>query len=359
MKKISLKSQKGLALVELMIALVLSAVLMLGVTKMFADSVASSSTETALAEVQDSARSAMEIIKRDIRMAGYRGDFPGFVDPIEGSLINLNQVAVRNTANSGTQPDSLNVLRAFETNKPLDLAEDLDGDDITSGSGVVRVVSFYDSANAGSKQITLDRKICYNDGSVFLVSDGEKHVIFKPKDKMKCTDNAADSTDRMTPVGESDVEISLKDFGIPENCNFPTDQSSLPNCPILHEISSVNGSVYSIRAVNPALLRNGVEMVRGVENLQVLLGISDADGKTLYRESCTDNQIDNDQCNVTHVKISLVVASPFSVFSQATAQRFPIYNLSAGDAILQTNDRFLRRVFTSTIQLRNGVELVN
>lgn len=65
--------QAGLSLIELMVALVLSMLLMLGVTQIFLSSKATYSTNQELSEIQESGRFALDILVRDIADAGYQG----------------------------------------------------------------------------------------------------------------------------------------------------------------------------------------------------------------------------------------------------------------------------------------------
>lgn len=67
------RSQLGLSLIELMVALVISTLLILGVTDLFMGSFFSSRTNTELTKMQESGRIALEIIGADARRAGYQG----------------------------------------------------------------------------------------------------------------------------------------------------------------------------------------------------------------------------------------------------------------------------------------------
>lgn len=68
-----MKQQRGLSLIELMVAIVISSILLLGVLQLFSNTSASDRTNTAIARVQESGRVALEIIGDDARRAGYQG----------------------------------------------------------------------------------------------------------------------------------------------------------------------------------------------------------------------------------------------------------------------------------------------
>ncbi len=65
--------QRGLSLIELMVAILLSSLLLLGVLELYSNTSRADRSGSALADLQDDARVAMEFIKRDIRRAGYLG----------------------------------------------------------------------------------------------------------------------------------------------------------------------------------------------------------------------------------------------------------------------------------------------
>jgi type IV pilus assembly protein PilW len=68
-----MNKQTGLSLIELMVAVLISSILILGVTSLFSDTSNTAQTNTALARVQESGRLALELIGADARRAGYVG----------------------------------------------------------------------------------------------------------------------------------------------------------------------------------------------------------------------------------------------------------------------------------------------
>ena len=64
---------RGFSLIELMIAMLLGLVVIAGVTSVFLANMSSYNTNQALSEVQDGARTAFELMSRDIRQAGLTG----------------------------------------------------------------------------------------------------------------------------------------------------------------------------------------------------------------------------------------------------------------------------------------------
>jgi type IV pilus assembly protein PilW len=73
LEHVSCARQRGLSLIELMIAITLGLVLMTGVIQVFLSSKNVFSTQQAVSRIQETGRLAIEFISRDTRMAGYMG----------------------------------------------------------------------------------------------------------------------------------------------------------------------------------------------------------------------------------------------------------------------------------------------
>jgi len=67
------RSAAGLSLIEIMIALAISSVLVLGLVEVFAASRTAYQLSTGLARVQENGRFALDFLQRDVRMAGHLG----------------------------------------------------------------------------------------------------------------------------------------------------------------------------------------------------------------------------------------------------------------------------------------------
>ena len=84
---------KGVTLIELLVVLVLTGLVIGGIYRLFVAQTRAYTVQDQVVEVQQTIRSAMEILLRDLRMAGYDNDSltskigianPIFVDPVNG-----------------------------------------------------------------------------------------------------------------------------------------------------------------------------------------------------------------------------------------------------------------------------------
>ena len=73
MKQISKRREEGLSLIELMIALLIGSILILGVTQVFGASRAAYQLSEGMSRVQENGRFALDYLQRDLRMAGHFG----------------------------------------------------------------------------------------------------------------------------------------------------------------------------------------------------------------------------------------------------------------------------------------------
>ena len=105
-------SRKGFTLVELMVALVLSFILVGAIYGTFTSQQKSYTVQDQIAEAQQNARMAMNVLMRDIRMAGYGMPDGGITigsPPNRETYTNAIQI----TKNGNEQPDSITLVGAF------------------------------------------------------------------------------------------------------------------------------------------------------------------------------------------------------------------------------------------------------
>jgi type IV pilus assembly protein PilW len=74
MKTLNRINKKGITLIELLVGLVLCAIVIAGIYRLFVVQSKAYTVQDQVVEVQQSIRSAMEVLLRDLRMAGYDSD---------------------------------------------------------------------------------------------------------------------------------------------------------------------------------------------------------------------------------------------------------------------------------------------
>ena len=104
-----LSNERGLTLIELMVALAISGIVLAAVTQLFISSNEFYTVQSKVANVQQDIRAAMGVMARDIRMAGY----DNFDGPANSSIDTANSTTLEFSYDNATV-DSLNYGYQFD-----------------------------------------------------------------------------------------------------------------------------------------------------------------------------------------------------------------------------------------------------
>lgn len=366
--------QRGLSLIELMVSLALSATLMAGVVGVFVTMFQADRSQESVSRIQESGRFALNFLTQDLRMAGYLG-CSSTLDPadinntlnappasfqptrtVQGweadssdpGVINnsVENEAVGNTATSGWSTSGGNVLDSTRALPGTDIFR-VWGADPAVDATVTLVTPGVNTVVRMTNTTTIA------DDEILLLSDCQQADWVQA-----CT---------TTLIGTPAViQITLSNGCTPGNV------ASAPlSTGVGAKVMRLAGTVYYVGkrdnvATNPpALFRRRLsttgiagtpeELVEGVEDMQVLYG----ENTNNDNNNAADRFVPADQVSdwdeVVSLRISLLVqslednlvAAPQSyVFNGVT------YNGASGNGANPPDGR-LRRVFTTTINLRN------
>jgi len=136
-------NQNGFSLVEILVAMVLSAVLVTGVIQMYLSSNESYKLQSEMARMQENQRLALAFLQRDIRMAGY---FEGFNKPNYNHIPKFDDSevgGVKMTRNGASAADSDVITVRYEA------TEDCLGQAVTTvaADGNIYAVNQYSISN--------------------------------------------------------------------------------------------------------------------------------------------------------------------------------------------------------------------
>ena len=367
------RRQRGLSLVELMVALALSASLMAGVVGVFVAMFQADRTQEGVSRIQESGRFALNFLSQDLRMAGWlgcsstidrttinntlNGPPPSFqpnrsiqgweADGSDPGVINnaAANEAVGNTAVSGWSTSGGNVIDSTRALPGTDIFRIWNADPTIDAT--------VNSVSPGASTVVNVNNVTIPNGTILLLSDCEKADWVQA-----CTTQTIGS-----PVT---LNMTLSSGCTPGNIANLTLQSGAGA-----KVLKLSGTVYYIGkrdnvATNPPTLfrrtlgTTGIagtaeELVEGVEDMQILYG----ENTNNDNNSAADRFVPADQvtdwANVVSVRISLLVQSlenNLVAAPQAYTFNGVIYNGTSGNGANPPDGR-LRRVFTTTINLRN------
>lgn len=352
----------GLSIVELMVALTIGLILLAALTRLFVTSRSTYTLEEGLARIQESGRFAMEFLAQDIRMAGYIGCTNSTNTTVQNHLNNPTNPGVDVTqylsghryTGSGSSPSALTdwtpalpgtingvvyfsagdvepntdvlvIRHASETGIKL-------GETMANTSAVLRI-----DTNPGG----------FVDNDIVMVSDCSNADIFQ----ITGPDNFGAGTNNLVHnTGES----------TPGNATKPLSKAYTSDAQVMKLITRVYyiGRRSSSASNPPALFRkelatsaamNTQELVEGIETMRFAFG-EDTDATSdkvanIYRiGSAVTNW-----GKVVSVRVGLLAATTTNVDPTTDTRVYTLANDSAGPY----SDNKRRRVFSSTIQLRN------
>lgn len=340
----TVSSQRGLSLIELMIALLLSTFITLGVLTMYLDSTETSQVSRSLARVQESGRIGLDLIARDLRMTG----FAGCADPLQDfgpafDASSLDPVFYRPAVRGGrVDGDEWDDLIAN-----IDVGA-LDGS-ATAGSDVLQI------RRASGPFVTLDEDMASPNATIRTDSDQAVTEFRIGENALITNCVSADVFVVFDPDGFEDDEINHG----PLSVQYPEGSRVFHFNTTVYWVGDTGRDDQRGRAVT-ALYQNGVEVVTGVERLQVLYGVREEGGMVRYENANDMTAADWDM--VDAVQVGLLVSDEQAVMDTADAKTYTLPGLRvqpegvAGAEATYPDDRRLRATFVMTINLRNQIE---
>jgi len=287
----SLPSQRGFTLVELMVALVVGLLVMFGVGQIFVQGKRSASVQDEAGRLQEGARYALQLMKRDIQRAGYLG-------------CSHAATLKENIVSGGSYVDDLEHFVAGHEglqggwNPPLPTELDDPGtadDDVAPGTDVITL----------------------------RFSDGEGLRMTQPKQPYHFRVHNLSVESGACPDGASTYSgLCVGDLVVVSDCT-----------------KARTATVESLH-LEP--------LVDGVEDMQIRYGVDDDGDGIPNRFLTADNVADFRQ--VVAVRIALLLRSTEERLRKPKVRTFHLLKKT----VTTLADRYLRKVFDTTIQLRNG-----
>lgn len=332
---------RGFGLIELMIAITLGLILSTAIIQVFLASRTTYQVQESLSMIQENARFGMHFMGKEIRMSGYMGcNSVGNIEvnviakpasavdflPLQGE----DDVAKSNDFNALAGTDTLEIKRGSDD------AVTLTGNLAPSNSSIQIEDNTYN--------------IVKND--YVLVSDCTSADVFRvtntPKEAGKGTTSldhgsAANSSNRLSKIYGGDSEV----FGFQTTRFFIRDsgRDTAGGQPI-YSLYSQQRSLGSGGAMGAA-----VELIEGVENLQLEYGIDSDGDRAINRYVKAPAVADWNTVLSVRVELTLAANDVGVVGRSGQADAQSVYDTS-GQLIDNTDGR-MRQVFSSVFAVRN------
>lgn len=310
------RSQRGIGLVELMIAMVLGLFLIGGVIQLFIGTKSSYKVMEGMSRLQENARYAMSIISREINAAGYMGCLDstpaasGELEKITNTLgLATGQydfsVSVTGSDGTGSDPtDTLTIRRAV-------------------GGGKIPVIEAMSDQTASVKLDSTDADYAsLEQYQILTLSDCAHASVFMITNDPSSSGGVIEHHTGVTAPANSKN---------PGQYNSTTDLEWVYGSPSMSiaTVLQATTATFDVDTTNGSLRFNGEELVRGVSDMQVEYGFP-AGGTTRYLSAGSLGA--NDWALVEAVRVTLV----FDTVEPVT-----------------TSNQKIDRTYTTTFRLRN------
>lgn len=346
----------GFTLVELMVALTIGLIILVAVSSLFVSSKQTYTVQDQLARLQENGRFAMQFVMSDIRMAGYYGCLDDVSDKNVFSVVNSSSLtySVTQSAIEGLDAGSAAWLPSGSPDVPSGISAISDAivvryaDPNASTDLAARMTSPSDS-------LTVTSATAFQQGDIVMVADCASANL------MQITNTVSGNTlDHAT--GGADTS---KNPPWPGNDPSSADLNKAYDVPA--KIMKFSSRRYYIKDRGdgiPALYRdsNGSaaeEMVDGIEMMKVLYGVDTDDPL----DGVPNKYVSAANVSAANTKYgwSAVVTIRVGIIARTLDDKQPDVDTTPldvdGDGVndLTPNDHYRRRVFQSTIQLRNMI----
>lgn len=341
------KSQLGMALIEIMIALLIGLFLLTGLYQIFISSKQSYRLSDGQSRLQENARYALEVLSHDIRLAGYLGcsgvttSNPVVIanDPLiapftQAAVAEASVITGDNSGTTGsfsqtsTPPTALatsfstfpNVVKNTDA-ITVQFGESCGGFTTAALSTVNPATAAIPATNTCGTITNGTGTTATTLGTPLVISDCSTAHIFRASTGISQNNTPTTAIGKAYPAGSEILLFRSYTYFIRENTALQ---------PALYRLDNNNASTVA-----------AVELVEGIEDLQIKYGIdTDADAVPNQYVDAPGNW-----AQVTSVRITLKVRSIDDNLTATTRS----YNYNN----VVTTDRRLSRTFTTTIGLRN------
>lgn len=367
---------RGFSLLELMVAMGISLMLLLGVVALFVSSRASYETTERLSRIQENGRYALDQMMSDLRYAGFQGCARASVSRYRAMDYAIN---ILNTPTALTW-NMLDAVEGYQGSGESSFLPALDTtgfDPLPSGLGDVLVLRM---ARRDAKPLftTQDQTNSLQDvvvaplnpmplavGDIAMVSDCEGRAWFQVTGIAGGALQHAVVPASSRTVGTGDDAVTVQTPGNRQNGSTNPVIADIKR-PFKKgaQVVPFETVVYYLApsTANPAQLslwrRSGGaspsdEIAEGIERLELQFG-SDAPGGAGGTQFVDASAV-ADWDAVDSVQIALLARAPDAYGNDIERQQYVLFNSPASVTAGPFNDRFQRKVFTATVAVRNKI----
>lgn len=335
---------QGFSLVELMVAMTIGLIILAAVSSLFVNSKKTYTTQDNMARLQENGRFAMQFLMKDLRLAGYYG-----------CISDISADTVNNTVAGGSAFDN-NTLVFLEgmnnasgtwypsSTMPATPAGMVAGTDAVA----IRMADPDTSQNVTAQMASFTSSIAVADTSNYKNNDT---AIVSDCSRADVAQVTVTSATALTPTASLN-----KQYG-------PPIYPSTVNGTHVMKYMTRRYFVRTNASGNPALYRldssagSAVELVEGIENLQILYGKDTDNDKVpnVYLAAGANGlQTPQDWASVVSIRIGILARTVSNKETDLDNTSYDIDGTGQNNFTPNPPDRYKRKVFQAVVFLRNA-----
>jgi type IV pilus assembly protein PilW len=338
-----IKRQSGLSLVELLVAMALGLFLITGVVNVFLANKDSTQVETSLARLQENGRIAMDLLVSDIQDSNYVG-----CNSTQGNIVTMaDDVTFDGTFGYERLSGSWSPALPSDLNSAFGGTARVGSDVIRLQQGVrLPVTSAADILTTSTGVPVASNPTCISLDDIVVIANCVTAHVFRVTNTPACDGSATsfefDASENTPASITTAYEAGTEVMQFQEKVWYVRDTG--------RRRTARNLPVFALYR-----LEDGVEneMVEGVEYLQVLYGQETAGGNLRYVPA---DDASLDMAQVVSVRVALLMQSFEPVLDGPDNTAYQVLDQSidsTGTTYTHSGDDTLRRVFQTTVMLRN------
>lgn len=334
--------QRGLTLIELMVAMAIGLVVMATMLKVYVDSSRLYRFSTGLSRIQENGRFGLEFIRQDARLAGFWGCYHDITLSNRISTTNSNCRPYTGTGTVCTNSPGKGNNIGGTNNNPATAPLVATSDTITFRGATGAAMSLSgDVGTSGAVGVTSTGSI--QTGDTVLISNCEVGDIFEVTATGAGTLTHGAGSNTTADLLNSYEQAASSVYLVQEH-TYCVAAGVDGTTPALRRLTFPNGL-----GAAATCAANGDEMVEGVEDMQILYG-EDTDADNVANRYVAAGTAALAMENVVSVRISLLLRSVENNLTTAPAP----YTYMGTTTTPPAGDLYLRKVFNATISVRNG-----
>lgn len=358
-------NQLGLTLVELMVAVTIGILILTGVTGVMITNKRMYKEQNEMGRLQENVRFAMEMILKDIRRAGYMG----CMDRVTGVNSTVNGVSsdtfllslqnpIEGSESASTWYPSGSAEGLSEVNdlhvNPVDMLPDSDGISLKFFEPIG--VSIRSPMPLVSAELKVDTVGPLQEGEIIAVTDCSTADVMQLTEIQTVSKSLQHNPGNTNPSPGNSTSSLSKTYGTDaEVVRLVARRYFVATSPVTGETALYMYAQDLKDFDNDGDTEEFIsqELIEGVENMQILFG-EDTAGDDTVADTYVDADAVGNWDNVVSARVSLLMRTIQQDFTAQINNK--TYDLM-GTTIDPVDDYRRRRVFASTIQIRNRANL--